>query len=106
MSVTKVEDFQSFREAVESTEKVLLKFEADWCTPCKAMSSVVEEVSNMHPDVKFVAVDVDGEGMEEVLKKYQIRSIPAFVHLRKGDRVSSTCGTVNRAELASLIADV
>ena len=106
MSVTKVGNFQSFKEAVESTDEVLLKFEADWCMPCKAMSSVVEEVANLHPEIKFLAVDVEGEGMEEVLVKYKIRSIPAFVHVRRGTQIKSACGTVSRAELTSLIKDV
>lgn len=105
MPVTKIDDFQSFSEEINSTENVLVKFEADWCMPCKAMASVVEEVAKQHPDVKVLAVDIDGEGMEEAIKKFGVRSVPTFVRVRQGDSVRSTCGTVSKAELASLLSD-
>lgn len=105
MTVTKVEDFQSFQNEVEGAERVLVKFEADWCMPCKAMTAVIEEIANRHPDLKVIAVDVDGEGMGPVLKKYKIRAVPTFVHLRGGTAIRSTSGTVSRAELSSLIED-
>jgi thioredoxin 1 len=106
MPVTKVEDFQSFQSEVECAEKVLVKFEADWCLPCRAMASVIEEIANKHPDLKVVAVDVDGEGMEPVLKKYGVRAVPTFVHVRRGTTIRSTSGTVSKAELSSLVEDV
>jgi len=68
MPVTKIETFQSFQDEVESAERVLVKFEADWCMPCRAMASVIEEIAKQHPNVKVVAVDVDGDGMEPVLQ--------------------------------------
>jgi len=105
MPVTKVEDFQSFQSEVNGEEKVLVKFEADWCMPCKAMTAVIEEIANRHPDLKVVAADVDGEGMEPILKKYSIRAVPTFVHLRRGAAIRSTSGTVSRAELSSLVED-
>lgn len=105
MSVTKINDFKSFAEFVSSSEKLLIKFEADWCMPCKAMASVVEEVAKQHPDFKVVSVDIDGEGMEEAIKKYNIKSVPTFVHVRQGSTISSTSGTVSKDELNSLISD-
>jgi len=105
MTVTKIEDFQTFKEVINSAEKVLVKFEADWCVPCRAMASVVEEVAKKHPDFRVLAVDVDGEGMEEALQTYGVRTVPTFVRIRQGSLVRSTCGTVSKAELASFLED-
>lgn len=103
MPVIKVEDFKSFQDIVVKEENVLVKFEADWCMPCKAMSPVVEEIANQHPNVKFLAVNIETDGMDDILLKYNVRSLPTFVHLHKGTKVNSACGTISKAELSSLI---
>jgi thioredoxin 1 len=105
MPVIKVENFQSFQDIVVKEENVLVKFEADWCMPCKAMSSVVEEIANQHPNVKVVAVDIETDGMDDLLTEYNVRSVPTFVRLRKGTKVNSAVGTVSKAELSSLITE-
>lgn len=103
MPVIKIENLNSFRNIVAKEGQVLVKFEADWCMPCKAMASVVEEIANQHPDVKVLAVDIEGEGIDTVLVEYGVRSLPTFVHLREGTKVNSACGTVSKAELSSLL---
>lgn len=105
MPVTKVDDFEQFQNIISREERVLVKFEADWCMPCRAMSSVVEEVAKLHPDVKVLAVDIEGEGIDELLLEYGVRSVPTFVHVREGAKVKSTCGTVSKTELSSLLSD-
>lgn len=103
MSVTKINDFTAFQDTVSKESNVLVKFEADWCMPCKAMSSVVEEIAKQHPDVKVLAVDIEGEGMDGILIEYGVRSLPTFVHLREGEKVNSACGTITKAELSSFL---
>lgn len=105
MPITKVDDLEEFQSIISREEKVLVKFEADWCMPCRAMSSVVEEVAKLHPNVKVLAVDIEGEGIDEALVEYGVRSVPTFVHLREGTKVRSTSGTVSKAELSSLLSD-
>jgi thioredoxin 1 len=104
MPVTKIEDLKSFQEVISREDRILVKFEADWCMPCRAMASVVEEIANQHPDVKVLAVDIEGEGLDEVLIQYEVRSLPTFVSLRAGTKVASACGTISKAELSSLIS--
>jgi thioredoxin 1 len=105
MSITKVDNFQEFVNELEGEERVLVKFEAGWCMPCKAMASVVEEIANQRPDFKVIAVDIDGDGMEEAIQQYKIRSVPTFVHLRAGNTVRTACGTFSKAELSLLLED-
>lgn len=105
MPVIHIDTFSTFQDIINDGGKVLVKFEADWCMPCKAMASVVEEIANQHPDVKVLAVDIETEGMDDVLIEYGVRSLPTFVHVRKGAKVNSACGTISKAELSSLISD-
>lgn len=106
MSVTKVEDFETFEKEVASVKrKVLVKFEADWCIPCEAMAAVVEDVARRYPEVKVVAVDIDGDGIDSILKEYGVRSLPTFVRVENGAIVRSATGTLTKAELSSLLDD-
>lgn len=103
MRVKKVESFSEFKDIVAVENKVLIKFEADWCMPCKAMASVVEEVAKQHPDVRFIAVDIESEGMDELLLEFEVRSLPTFVHLEEGNKTDSVCGTISKTELSSFV---
>lgn len=107
MSVTKVVDFASFKKEVASTnDKVLVKFEADWCMPCEAMNAVVEDVAKRHPEVKVVTVDIEGEGIDSILVEYGVRSLPTFIRLENGKIVKSAAGTLTKAELSKLLNDI
>lgn len=46
MSVLKITSENYEEEVLNSNEKVLIDFYADWCGPCKMMAPVVEEVAN------------------------------------------------------------
>jgi thioredoxin 1 len=105
MPITKIDDFQSFQAEIESAERILVKFEADWCMPCRAMASIVEEVAKQYPDVKVVAVDIDGEGMEKALEKYKVKAVPTFVHLKSGTATKSTSGTISKDELSTFLRE-
>ena len=105
MPVTKIDDLKSFQDIISNEDRILVKFEADWCAPCKVMSSVVEEVAKQHPNVNVLAVDIEGEGIDEVLVKYGVRSLPTFVSLKSGAKVASACGTISKEELSSLVSE-
>jgi len=106
MSVTKVGDFQSFQKEVEDSEDALVKFEADWCMPCRAMAPIIEELAKQNPGVKVITVDVEGEGMEPVLEKYKVRAVPTFIRIRRGSAPKMACGTISKDELYSLLKEV
>ena len=36
-----------------------MDFFAEWCGPCKMVAPKIEELSNAHPGVIFVKIDVD-----------------------------------------------
>jgi thioredoxin 1 len=54
----------------------VLKFEADWCAPCKALSKLLESVTT---DVVIEKVNIDTD-MDRA-KQYGVRGIPVMIIL-------------------------
>ena len=60
--VVKITNDNFEEEVLKSDKPVLLDFWADWCGPCKMMSSVVEELADeLEGQVKVGKVNVDEE---------------------------------------------
>jgi len=104
LPVIDIKDYSTFqRELENSSEDVIVKFEADWCSPCKAVQPIVEEVARQNPEIKFLSVDIEGDGIDPLISEYGIRSVPTFVRLRQGRPVASTTGTITKKELTCFL---
>lgn len=75
-----------------------LKFEADWCGPCKLQTPIVDKLKLEFKQVKFRAVNVDNE--PELAAQYQARAIPMMVILVDGVEVERFIGVQDQAVLA------
>lgn len=77
---------------------VLLDFWADWCVPCKHLSSNLEELSEeYHNKIVFVKMNVDEN--TNVPKEYGIRSIPYILLFRDGDILDSLVGNQSKEKI-------
>jgi thioredoxin 1 len=57
---------------------ILIDFWAEWCTPCRLVAPIVEEIANtLEGKIKVVKVDVDSN--QEIAMQYQILSIPTLM---------------------------
>ena len=81
----------------------ILYFTADWCNPCKKVKPIVEELNRESADVKFQVIDADLE--LELVKSFEVRSVPTFIVLEDGVEIKRTSGSQTRQQLESLMAD-
>ena len=86
-----IEDFSrsQFEELLKQNPgKVVLKFGATWCGPCKLIDPLVNQwFSNMPATVKYAAIDID-ESFDlygAFKSKRQITGIPAILCFNKGN---------------------
>ena len=89
MATNKTNDQNFKNDVLESKEPVLVDFWAEWCGPCKAIAPSLEEISNeMANKLKVVKINVDEN--PTISQAYSIRSIPALMIFKNGEKVSLT----------------
>ncbi len=100
MAVTELTG-ESFFDKINSSEKCLVDFYAQWCVPCKMLSAVIDELSEEIDGVDFFKLDVDE--CPSIAEKYGIDRIPYVAVMKNGVIVSSHVGHTTKTELSELI---
>jgi thioredoxin 1 len=93
-------NFQS--EVLDSDIPVLVKFYASWCTKCRALDAMLNQILPEYEGrVKFAVVDVEAE--EALRDKFQILSVPV-IHLYKNrELLDKKAGMISRKDLLELL---
>lgn len=78
--------------------KQLLKFGAEWCTPCKQSDPLLNEITQF----EVIRIDIDKE--PEKVNEYNIRSVPTLIVLdENGDTLAYRTGGFNRNQLQEFL---
>ena len=93
----------NFQEEVISADKLaIVDLYATWCTPCKALAPVLEELADKYADkIKVVKVNVDEE--ESIAAKFGIASIPTVIFFKNGQTATSFVGLRSASEIEKMI---
>ena len=80
--------FQS--EVRDSDRPVLLDFWAPWCTPCRMVGPILDEIAGERSDIKVAKVNVDEQ--PELAGQFGVMSIPTLVVVKEGRIVQKAMG--------------
>ena len=79
----------TFNEVINDNDLVLVDFWADWCGPCKMLSTILDEISEERGLlIGKLNVDENPAKMEE----YSVYSIPTMVLFKSGQPVKTIIG--------------
>lgn len=89
----------NFNEFINQEKKVLVKFGAPWCGPCRMLAPIIESVSAEGYDIFDVNIDESGD----LANEYQIRSVPTSIVFENGEEVERVVGTMTAQKIKELL---
>ncbi len=84
-------------DILQTNEIVLMSFTTQWCVPCQKMKPIIENVKKENSKVKVLLIDVDAN--KELMKKWEIEGIPAFIIFKNSIDIFRHIGLISQQEL-------
>ena len=90
------------RDVLQPNLPVLVDYWAEWCTPCKAMAPVLDEVAEEYRyRLRFVKVNVEQE--PQIARQYGVRSQPTLMLFKNGSVEAQKVGAMSKSQLKTFI---
>ena len=68
----------------------MVDFYADWCSPCKKIAPIVEELAKDNPTLSVFKLDIDDN--KDIYVKYRIMGVPTLIFFKEGKEVNRIVG--------------
>ena len=92
----------TFQQLINGDKPVLVDFFAEWCGPCKAMPSILQELKGIVGDrASVIKVDVDRN--PAVANTYGVRGVPTLIIFKNGKPVWRRSGVMNATQLHEVL---
>ena len=88
------------KEVLESTEPVLIDFWAEWCTPCKMIGPLVDQIADEYKG-KVRVGKLDADANPDVLMRYNVMGIPTLMLFKGGEAVERIIGYQPKDKITS-----
>jgi thioredoxin 1 len=107
---------QDFKEKVFNYEKgkewkyegnlpAIVDFYADWCSPCKMVAPILEDLA-LEYSGKIIVYKVNTENEQELASVFGIQSIPTLLFIPKEGQPQAAMGALPRQTFEKVIQDV
>ena len=86
---------------LDSDRPVLLDFWAPWCTPCRMVGPILDEIAGERSDVKVAKINIDEQ--PELAGQFGVMSIPTLMVMKEGRIVQQAAGARPKAQILSML---
>ena len=95
---------KSFKKNIGSDIPSLVHFYANWCTPCKLMTPILEEIeAEMGESLNVVEIDV--EVKKKLARRYKIKSLPTLLIFKNGEPLWRQSGMIPKNDIKQAIIE-
>ncbi|MDI6833188.1 MAG: thioredoxin [Bacteroidales bacterium] len=102
----KVFDYVNEKEWKYKGDKpAIIDFYADWCSPCKMLAPILEEIDAEYND-KIQIYKINTEEEQELSYAFGIQSIPSILFIPLDDQPRMAVGALPKNNLEEIIKDV
>lgn len=92
----------NFFEVINKHTNILLEFYAPWCGPCKMISPLLDEMSEIASiNTKIVKINIDDS--PNIATAFEIRKVPSFFFLKNGKNKEKFNDSLSEKNLLSFI---
>lgn len=86
---------------IMSERPILVQFKATWCNACSHFEPVFEQISEQHPAICFVNIDIQEQ--TSLAEQYKIRAIPTIMLFKQGKVVDTLNDALPEAKFSQWI---
>lgn len=99
-NITSKEQYDEFIK-----NNVIVKFGAEWCSPCRLLEKNIVNLDETKFDVSFGEVNVDDDFADEITSSLGIRNIPVTIFFKDGKEIKRLVGLKTVQDLYNEIND-
>ena len=99
MNITEIYD-KDFNETIKNNDKVAVDCYAPWCSSCKMLAPVFEELSGEESGVKFCKINTDEN--PEISERFGVMSIPTVLAFENGQLVNRETGLKTKEDIRNM----
>ncbi len=104
MALLHLTDNNFKKEVLESDLLVLVDFWATWCSPCRMVTPIIEELAKEYDrKIKIGKINIDEN--PKIPTYYGVMSIPTLMFFKKGRVTEQAVGALSKAELKKKIEE-
>lgn len=106
MSIYEIDSIDTLNKYIDECETndkfLVIKAEANWCGPCKAVKPKYQEMAKKYTNTLFLTFDVDEH--QDIAEQFSISAMPTFILVKGRDIIKRVEG-INLPVIQQILED-